>query len=260
MSVISKIKLPNNQTYELKDNGALQLTGGSVTGETTFGDSAEMDEVTISSLIVTGSASFTSGLNASQITSGTLSVARLATSGASAGSYGPSANATLSTGSTFSIPYVTVDVYGRVTSIASKTMTVSNMTDTTKLPLTGGTVTGATEFTNSVDIDEAAIGALIVSGSASFTNGLSGALTGSVNGYTVAEAGAKSIVTDISNNLLSTNLPTSAAVANFVASYVGSTHKETTLTESTTSTDAPTAAAVVAFVKQYVDDHCITFT
>jgi hypothetical protein len=260
MAVISHIKLPNNQTYDLKDNGALQLTGGSVTGETAFGDSAEMDEVTIDSLIVTGSASFTNGLNASQITTGTLSVARLATSGASAGSYGPSNNALLSTNSTFSIPYVTVDAYGRVTSITSKTMTVGNMTDTTKLPLIGGTVTGATEFSNSVDIDEATIGTLIVSGSASFANGLSGALTGSVNGYVVAAAGAKNVISDISSSLLSTDVPTSAAVANFVASYVGSTHKETTLTESTTSTDAPTAAAVVAFVKQYVDDHCITFT
>lgn len=39
MANISAIKLPNGTTYTLKDNGALQLTGGQVTGPVTFGDS-----------------------------------------------------------------------------------------------------------------------------------------------------------------------------------------------------------------------------
>lgn len=43
MANISAIKLPNGTTYTLKDNGALQLTGGQVTGPVTFGDSVLID-------------------------------------------------------------------------------------------------------------------------------------------------------------------------------------------------------------------------
>lgn len=45
-------------------------------------------------------------------------------SGATAGSYGPSANATLTYGGTFTVPYVTVNAQGHVTGIATKTMTM----------------------------------------------------------------------------------------------------------------------------------------
>ena len=61
MAVLSAIKLPNNVTYTLKDNGALQLTGGKVTGPVTFGDSVSIDDATIGNLVVNGSASFTNG-------------------------------------------------------------------------------------------------------------------------------------------------------------------------------------------------------
>lgn len=61
MADISAIKLPNGITYNLKDNGALPLTGGSVTGPVSFGDSVSIDEATIGDLVVNGSASFTNG-------------------------------------------------------------------------------------------------------------------------------------------------------------------------------------------------------
>ena len=48
----------------------------------------------------------------------------LATSGVTAGSYGPSANASPAHSGTFSVPYVTVDTYGRVTSASTKTITL----------------------------------------------------------------------------------------------------------------------------------------
>ena len=56
----------------------------------------------------------------------------LATSGATAGSYGPSADASPGHSGTFSVPYVTVDTYGRVTGISTKTITLpaSGNTDT----------------------------------------------------------------------------------------------------------------------------------
>lgn len=67
MANLSAIKLPNGTTYNLKDNGALQLTGGSVTGPVSFGDSVSIDEATVGDLVVNGSASFTNNLQANTI-------------------------------------------------------------------------------------------------------------------------------------------------------------------------------------------------
>ena len=67
MANLSAIKLPNGTTYTLKDNGALQLTGGQVTGPVTFGDSVSIDEATIGDLIVNGNTSFVQGVKTNQI-------------------------------------------------------------------------------------------------------------------------------------------------------------------------------------------------
>lgn len=50
----------------------------------------------------------------------------LAASGVTAGSYGPSAAVTGSNNTTLSVPYITVDAYGRVTNISNKTYTSVN--------------------------------------------------------------------------------------------------------------------------------------
>jgi len=63
-------------------------------------------------------------INASYLISGTLSADRLATSGATAGSYGDSSAQTPGYGSTFKVPYVTVDNKGRVTSINDHTVKI----------------------------------------------------------------------------------------------------------------------------------------
>ena len=64
----------------------------------------------------------------------------LSNSGVSAGSYGPSANATPGYGSTFNVPYITVDAKGRVTSASTKTVTIpaSDNTNTTYSAASGG--------------------------------------------------------------------------------------------------------------------------
>ena len=67
MASLSQIKLPNNAIYNFKDNGALQLTGGQVTGPVTFGDSVSIDEATLGDLVVNGSASFTNNIQANTI-------------------------------------------------------------------------------------------------------------------------------------------------------------------------------------------------
>ena len=59
MANISSIKLPNGTTYNLKDNGALQLTGGTVTGPTIFENSVDIDEATVGDLVATGAVTFT---------------------------------------------------------------------------------------------------------------------------------------------------------------------------------------------------------
>ena len=74
---------------------------------------------------VTGSAGFDGSAAASIATT-------LANSGVTAGSYGPSANATPAHSGTFSVPYITVDAKGRVTGASTKTITLpaDNNTDT----------------------------------------------------------------------------------------------------------------------------------
>jgi len=72
---------------------------------------------------VSGDGSGLTTLNASNISSGTLDAARLPTSGASAGSYGPSAAVTGTNNTTMNVPYITVDAHGRVTSISNKVYT-----------------------------------------------------------------------------------------------------------------------------------------
>lgn len=67
MDNLSAIKLPNGTTYTLKDNNALPLTGGQVTGPVTFGDSVSIDEATIGDLVVNGNTSFVQGIKANQI-------------------------------------------------------------------------------------------------------------------------------------------------------------------------------------------------
>lgn len=69
----------------------------------------------------------------------------LDTSGATAGSYGPTAAVTGNDGTTMNVPYITVDKYGRVTSITNRVYTAKN---TTYTGANGVTVSG-TQISNS---------------------------------------------------------------------------------------------------------------
>lgn len=111
----------------------------------------------------TGDATWSVSFNGTQDESGTLT---LAASGATAGSYGPNAAATLAFGGSFNVPYVTVDAKGRVTAIkhfalklpAAQTDVSGNAETASKLetPRTiaiSGAVTGtATSFDGSKNI------------------------------------------------------------------------------------------------------------
>lgn len=66
----------------------------------------------------------------------------LASSGVTRGSYGPTANVYGANGTTISVPQITVDSYGRVTSIVNRTYTsVNTDTNTTYSAIPEGTIT-----------------------------------------------------------------------------------------------------------------------
>ena len=93
--------------------------------------------------------------NASNITSGTLAKERLATSGATAGSYGDSGNQTPGYGSTFKVPYITVDTYGRVTSISEHTVKIpasDNSNTWRKVQVNGTDILGTATSTNPLNL------------------------------------------------------------------------------------------------------------
>lgn len=125
----------------------------------------------------TGDATWSVSFNGTQDESGTLT---LAASGATAGSYGPNAAATLTFGGSFNVPYVTVDAKGRVTAIKHFAL---------KLPATPTSVSGnagtATRLQNTRTISATGDGTWSVSfnGSANasgeFTLAASGATAGS---------------------------------------------------------------------------------
>ena len=66
----------------------------------------------------------------------------LATSGVTAGSYGPTANVSGTNGSTINVPQITVDAYGRVTSVINRVLT-NRDTNTTYSVFDGATASAA---------------------------------------------------------------------------------------------------------------------
>ena len=66
----------------------------------------------------------------------------LSTSGVTAGSYGPTANVSGTNGTTINIPQITVDAYGRVTSVTNRVLT-NRDTDTTYAVMEGATASEA---------------------------------------------------------------------------------------------------------------------
>lgn len=125
----------------------------------------------------TGDATWSVGFNGTQDESGTLT---LAASGATAGSYGPNAAATLAFGGSFNVPYVTVDAKGRVTAIkhfalklpAAPTSVSGNAGTATRLQNTR-TISATGDGTWSVSFDGSA------NASGEFTLAASGATAGS---------------------------------------------------------------------------------
>lgn len=68
MADILQITLPDGTTYNIKDNNALPLAGGQVTGPVTFGDSVSIDDLTVGNVIITGAFNAVQGIPYSMIT------------------------------------------------------------------------------------------------------------------------------------------------------------------------------------------------
>lgn len=96
----------------------------SLTGESSVYISGTGDTLSLHAPVFAGSGESLTSINATNISSGTLSVNRLGNSGATAGSYGQTADATLAASGSFVIPSITVDAKGRVTAASDKTVTL----------------------------------------------------------------------------------------------------------------------------------------
>ena len=95
-------------------SGGLTVKGGSITGTLSGNASTASKLATARTISTTGDATWSVRFDGSGNVSGAIT---LVASGATAGSYGPSASATLGFSGTVNIPQVTVDAKGRVTGI-----------------------------------------------------------------------------------------------------------------------------------------------
>ena len=135
-----------NVTLDIDVEGMVKSVNGSTPdkqGNVTLDHLATARTISLSG-DVTGSTTFDG--SASKTIAATLQ-----SSGVQAGSYGPGSSASLGLGDSFSVPYLTVDSKGRVTAAYSRSLTLPasvSATDNTKLPLTGGALTGTLDVTS----------------------------------------------------------------------------------------------------------------
>lgn len=146
------VKLPTGSgyvhpTYDSYSSGLYKITVDttghvSATSSVTKSDIPSLDYISSTTtrnvnLILAGPSSG----SAAAPTFRALVTADLPASGATAGSYGPSANTSPAHGGTFSVPYITINAQGQVTSASTKTITLPTSSGS-YLPLSGGTLTG----------------------------------------------------------------------------------------------------------------------
>lgn len=128
----------SNKIYANPNTGTLTATtfSGALSGNATTATSAT-SATTATRFASSQSVALTGDVTGSASSTAGWSVATtLADSGVTAGSYGPSADATPSHSGTFSVPYITVDSKGRVTAAATKSI---------KLPSSGNVDTKVTQ-------------------------------------------------------------------------------------------------------------------
>jgi hypothetical protein len=129
------INITDANVGNLVVTGAGRFTNGlygNLTGNATTATSAD-SATTATKFTSAQSVTLTGDVTGSASSQAGWSIATtLKNSGVTADSYGPSANASPAHGGTFSVPYITVDAKGRITSASTKTITLpaSGNTDT----------------------------------------------------------------------------------------------------------------------------------
>ena len=269
----------NYNTYapKLDGTGATGTWSISINGTAAKATSDEDgNKISTTYLKTNGNGSAVTNLNASNIATGTLAAERLGTSGVTAGSYGPAANATPDYGATFNVPYLTVDNKGRVTAASTKTV---------KIPAVSGIASVSTTGTGNAITEasyDTATRVLTFTKGATYNNySLPAASTSARGGITVgaglaadsagklSNSGVRSIATGGTNGTISVNTNGttadvavkglgSAAYTNSTA-YAAASHSHNyvplaggTMTGALTLSGKPTAANQAAN-KSYVD-------
>ncbi|MFT4041215.1 MAG: hypothetical protein QM692_23740 [Thermomicrobiales bacterium] len=167
---------------------------------------------TARTISATGDATWSTSFDGSAAATGTLT---LASSGATAGSYGPTAAATLTYGGTFTVPQVTVDAKGRSTAVVARTMTMpaapttvtGNAGTATALATARtlswtGDATGSMSFDGSANVSAALT--LASSGATAGTYGATSLTAGTAPVVPYLTVSAKGLVTAAGTNTLGT--------------------------------------------------------
>lgn len=131
--------------FNVADNYAFKTVSSANDNSATFITAAAatvMADSNIDNLTVKGANKWIETLATD--TDDTISIAHAA-SGVTAGSYGPSADSTLTGSSTFTVPYITVDGAGHITACADKTMTLSISNTDEKVKVNASTTTVNTQ-------------------------------------------------------------------------------------------------------------------
>ena len=269
----------NFNTYapKLDGTGATGTWSISINGTAAKATSDEDgNKISTTYLKTDGNGSAVTNLNASNIATGTLAAERLGTSGVTAGSYGPAANATPDYGATFNVPYLTVDNKGRVTAASTKTIKIPAVSGIASVSTTGtgnaiteasyDTATRVLTFTKGSTFNNYSLPAATAStlGGVSVGTGLAVDAAGKLS-----NSGVRSIATGGTNGTISVNTNGttadvavkglgSAAYTNSTA-YAAASHSHNyvpltggTMTGALTLSGKPTAANQAAN-KSYVD-------
>lgn len=184
--------------------GALPA-GGKAASATTADSAAKL--TTARTISLSGDMTGTTSFDGSEDKS---IAATLAASGVTAGSYGPSANATPAAGATFSVPQLTVDAKGRVTEAVSRTVKIP--AEPTSVSGNAGTATKL-QTARTFQVDLASTDGVSFDGSANVTPGVKGILSvanGGTGNSTGNALSAMKATQDASGNVITSTYATKA--------------------------------------------------
>ena len=151
-AILALAPAPDLSGYLTKTDAASTYLGKTAKAASASTADTAAKLTTARTLSLTGDGTASLSFDGSANASGALT---LAASGASAGSYGPTADATATFGGTIAVPQVTVDAKGRVTSIASRTITLPSGADLDDAATKTDILAAADKALSGMDVDPA---------------------------------------------------------------------------------------------------------